>query len=252
MKKNLFVAILLPLLGCSHQLSAESIHEKNKPKIDQAAKVQHMDDTQTTPLQVVNHKYLLDVPLIRQNPELKYGCEVTSLAMVLQYAGVKTNKMELFTAIKKDPDPIQRSRSGDILRWGNPADGFVGDMTGRTAGYAVFDKPMEVLVNRYLPGRAVNLTNRTFEEILQHIAKGFPVVVWTTGDFRLPDRPESWLHGNQTITTPLDLHAVVLVGYDEQNIYINDPLSGKKQNPVNKQQFIASWKALQSRAISYQ
>lgn len=254
-------AALLPFLGIYHQLS-DTHHFNNNPDSIIATEMTSLTET----VQIKNHlsfennpddyemttgKYLLDVPLVRQNPELKYGCEVTSLSMMLQYAGVNTNKIKLFHEIKKDQDPIHRSPSGDILHWGNPADGFVGDMTGKQAGYAVFDKPMEELVNRYLPNRAVNLTNHGFDEVLQHVAYGYPVVVWTTGDYRLPDRPESWLHGNQTITSPLDLHAVVLVGFDDQYVYINDPLSGRKQHPVNKQQFIESWKALQSRAISY-
>lgn len=257
-----FVFILLLLLECSQPFSANAKElnlnnefEQNK-LINEILQIQLINDhaplSKENGVETIANKSMLNVPLIRQNPELRYGCEVTSLTMMLQYAGVNTNKMELFMAIKKDADPIQRARNGDIIRWGNPADGFVGDMTGKRAGYAVFDKPMAELVNRYLPGRAVNLTNRSFEEVLQHVSKGYPVVVWTTGDFRLPDRPESWLHGNETITSPLDLHAVVLVGFDEQNVYLNDPLSGRKQYPVNKHQFIGSWKALQSRAISYQ
>ncbi|PGV48853.1 peptidase C39 [Bacillus sp. AFS037270] len=194
---------------------------------------------------------LLNVVLIKQNPELRYGCEVTSLAMVLNYAGVKTDKMDLYRRIQKDPDPLIKSASGNILRWGNPADGFVGDMTGRRAGYAVFDRPMVALINQKLPGRAVNLTNLPFDRVLAHVSSGYPVVVWTTGDYRLPDRWESWYHGKQFIKTPLDLHAVVLVGYDPNYVFLNDPLSGRKQVRVNKEQFIRSWKALQSRAVSY-
>ena len=194
---------------------------------------------------------LLNVVLIKQNPELRYGCEVTSLAMVLNYAGVKTDKMDLYRRIQKDPDPLIKSESGNILRWGNPADGFVGDMTGRRAGYAVFDRPMVALINQKLPGRAVNLTNLPFDRVLAHVSSGYPVVVWTTGDYRLPDRWESWYHGKQFIKTPLDLHAVVLVGYDSNYVFLNDPLSGRKQVRVNKEQFIRSWKALQSRAVSY-
>ncbi|WP_084362148.1 C39 family peptidase [Robertmurraya korlensis] len=194
---------------------------------------------------------MLDVPLIKQNPELRYGCEVTSLAMMLQFAGVQTNKMDLYNKIKKDNDPIVK-QNGDIIRWGDPDEGFVGDMTGRSAGYAVFDGPIINLINAYLPGKAVNLTNKSFSEIEAHVAKGFPVVVWTTGDYRLPDRPESWMHGNKKIITPLDLHAVVLVGFDQSFVYLNDPLSGRKQVKVNKQQFLQSWHALKNRAVSYQ
>lgn len=273
MKKIQFFAAIIPLLGCSHvqpepqstfssenktqqiqnttdtQMS-EYIKVQNPPKKDKPVEVN--SSKKDKPVEVISQIKMMDVPLIKQNPELKYGCEVTSLTMVLNYAGVKVNKMELYRKVKKDGDPIRRSSSGDILHWGNPHEGFVGDMTGRNAGYAVFDKPIERLVNEYLPGRAVNLTNQPFDKVIEHVSKGYPVVVWTTGDYRLPDRWESWHHGSQIIKTPLDLHAVVLVGYDKQFVYLNDPLSGRRKVKVNKQQFIDSWKALKSRAVSYQ
>ncbi|MGG4408571.1 C39 family peptidase [Niallia taxi] len=192
----------------------------------------------------------LNVPLIKQNPDLKYGCEVTSLTMVLQYAGVKVTKMDLYKKVAKDSDPLVK-KNGDIISWGDPAVGFVGDMTGRRSGYAVFDQPIEDLVNHYLPERAVNLTNLSFSAVEKHVSDGFPVVVWTTGDYRLPDRWESWEHKGRTIKTPLDLHAVVLVGFDKNYVYLNDPLSGRKNVKVNKARFIKSWAALKNRAVSY-
>lgn len=267
MKAWHFIGILLPLLGCSHGSPAENemqtletkapsmIADRQKPiqKLEtQKQSKEKLPIKQETKQQAKpKNKVMLNVPLIRQNPELKYGCEVTSLAMMLNYSGAGTNKMKLFQEIKKDPDPLKRSPKGDILSWGNPAEGFVGDMTGRYAGYAVFDKPMMDLINHYLPGRGYNLTGKNFEEVLAHVSAGYPVVVWTTGDYKLPDRWESWTHGNQVIKTPLDLHAVVLVGYEGNTVYINDPLSGRKQVPVNKQRFIGTWKAMQSRAVSY-
>lgn len=265
LKRLYFLVILLPLFGFS---STEADEQTNNDSQTHIKSIQILidqviyrpngynnpiiDKRRTTPISTTKKDSAkLNVVLIKQNPELKYGCEVTSLAMVLNYAGVKTNKMVLYKLIKKDPDPLIRSRRGDILRWGNPNHGFVGDMTGNHAGYAVFDQPMIHLINKYLPGRAVNLTNRPFEMVLKHISDGYPVVVWTTGDFRLPDRWESWYHGKQLIKTPLDLHAVVLVGYDSQYVYLNDPLVGRKQFQVGKQQFIASWKALNCMAVSY-
>ncbi|MEY2191406.1 C39 family peptidase [Neobacillus sp. BF23-41] len=280
MKKLCLLASILPMLGCSHfnadtHSSTESkqplstisvkensqstssvdfenkrftIKELNQQVIYGKNEANKSDSVSTTPKK---NSAMLNVVLIKQNPELRYGCEVTSLAMVLNFAGVKTSKMDLYRSIRKDVDPLIRSPKGDIVRWGNPAYGFVGDMTGRRAGYAVFDQPMIALINQKLPGRAINLTNMPFERVLEHVSAGYPVVVWTTGDYRLPDRWEGWYHGKQYIKTPLDLHAVVLVGYDTNYIYLNDPLSGKKQVRVGKQQFISSWKALKSRAVSY-
>jgi uncharacterized protein YvpB len=262
MKTWHFIGILLPLLGCSHGSPAENEAQMQKtlnepiisnenPEPIQDMAVPNPIQNQEKQRQQQKSKALMNVPLIKQNPELKYGCEVTSLAMMLKYAGADTDKMKLFNEIKKDNDPLKRSANGDILSWGNPAEGFVGDMTGKQAGYAVFDKPMIDLINRYLPGRAVNLTGKDFSEVLEHVSSGYPAVVWTTGDYRLPDRWESWTHGNEVIKTPLDLHAVVLVGFNETTVYLNDPLSGQKQVPVNKTHFIETWKAMQSRAVSY-
>jgi uncharacterized protein YvpB len=266
MKKVHIFAVMIPLLGCSHTQSVES-STPNKVTYEQTQQqpVQIISDKpindyilqqnhtiKDKPVATISQTKMINVPLINQNPELRYGCEVTSLAMVLNYAGVKVSKMELYKKVKKDQDPIKRSSTGDILQWGNPHEGFVGDMTGKNAGYAVFDQPITQLVNDYLPDRAVNLTNQSFDKVLQHVSKGYPVVVWTTGDYRLPDRWESWKHGNQVIKTPLDLHAVVLVGYDQQFVYLNDPLSGRKKVKVNKKQFIKSWHALKSRAVSYE
>ena len=283
MKSLCLLASLLTMIGCSHSntVSNENISQRkatinntstlsrnsqqetllvendsNSNSIKNLNKPPANGEVQKKANQIVStnprkQSTLLNVVLIKQNPELRYGCEVTSLAMVLNYAGVRTNKMDLYRSIKKDPDPLIKSSKGDILRWGNPADGFVGDMTGRRAGYAVFDGPMVSLINQKLPGRAVNLTNQPFDRVLAHVSAGYPVVVWTTGDYRLPDRWEGWYHRNQFIKTPLDLHAVVLVGYDTNYVYLNDPLSGRKQVRVNKEQFIRSWKALQSRAVSY-
>lgn len=268
LNKLCLIASILPLFGCStndtevltkHQNRTsylQTYEQVPKPEITKTLNMPQSEalNNNTISQETVIAKKdstMLDVVLIRQNPELRYGCEVTSLAMVLNYAGANTNKMELYQLIKKDQDPIRRAANGDIVSWGNPADGFVGDMTGKNAGYAVFDGPMIELINQKLPGRAVNLTNQPFDRVLEHVSAGFPVVVWTTGDYRLPDRWESWNHGQQVIKTPLDLHAVVLVGYDANFVYLNDPLSGRKQVKVEKERFIASWKALQSRAVSY-
>lgn len=247
---------LFILLGCSYEEKNEYISSREAAIVN--ISLQSIKPLEGTPTNKAvssevkqPEKIILDVPLIKQKPELKYGCEVTSLAMVLQYAGVHVNKMTLAKQIKKDVDPKVHNKRGDIISWGNPADGFVGDMTGKTSGYAVYDEPITELMEKYLPERAINLTGHSFDELLKYVTNKRPVVVWTTGDYRLPDRWESWKHGGQTIRTPLDLHAVVLVGFDKHFVYINDPLSGKKAHKVAKHQFIDSWIALRKRAVSY-
>jgi len=256
------------VIGCSerNQTSPE-ITVKNETKEDQTllvkqslqpkimkTEIEH-NTIQSSPPSIASGTkddiVLLDVPIIKQNPELKYGCEVTSLAMLLQYSGVKTNKMKLANELPKDNDPMKKTASGDITHWGNPDQGFVGDITGKSAGYAVYAGPLEKLMNQYLKNRTINLTRKSFDEVLEQIKKGKPVILWTTGDYKIPDRWESWKHGKEEINTPLDLHAVVLVGFDKEHLYINDPLTGKKALKTKKASFLKSWKALGQQALSY-
>ena len=51
----------------------------------------------------VEIKQPLKVPLIMQEPELMRGCEVTSLAMILQYNHINVDKMELSKNINHVP-----------------------------------------------------------------------------------------------------------------------------------------------------
>lgn len=246
------------LVGCSAKQSpsekqgssAVHKHEKVAKIVNQKLQKETSESLQPS-APSAKEKAILDVPLISQNPELKYGCEVTSLAMVLQHAGIQVNKIELANNIKKDNDPLIIGKGGDVIHWGNPKDGFVGDMTGKNKGYAVYVQPLQELMERYLPGRTVNLTGKSFDDVLSQIKIGKPVVVWTTGDYNVPKRWESWNHGSEQINATRDLHAVVLTGFEPGYVYVNDPLTVKKGNKVNQQTFIQSWNSLGKQALSY-
>jgi uncharacterized protein YvpB len=194
---------------------------------------------------------ILDAPIISQKPELLDGCEVSSLAMLLQYAGVNVDKMTLAKKVKKDTTPIVKDKKGDIKIWGNPHEGFVGDITGKRDGFAVYHKPLLELLEQYLPGRGVDLTGQPFEELLRSIDNKKPVVVWSTIDFKLPDSYEEWKNNGEEVKATFDEHAVLLVGYDHDSCYVNNPYTGKKNQQVKKEDFIKSWNSIGSQAISY-
>ncbi len=190
---------------------------------------------------------LSNVPLIQQLPELDRGCEVTSLAMLLQYAGVSVDKMQLASEIKKV------NFLDDGVR-GNPNEGFVGNIyTFSESGYGVYHEPLFQLAKKYLPNKAVDLTGKSIEEMYKSVKSGQPVVMITNATFAPLDEEEftTWETNSGDVSITYNEHCVVLVGYDKEFVYIRDPLSENLDVKVPRDRFEEAWMQMGSQAISY-
>ncbi|MDG5787720.1 C39 family peptidase [Evansella sp. AB-P1] len=195
-------------------------------------------------------KVLLDAPFINQLPELPRGCEVTSLAMLLQYYNVNTDKMALAEEIKKDKTPYE-VKNGEIY-FGDPYKGFVGDMYDlNNPGYGVYHKPIEQLAKEYLGEKVVNITGGTFDHVLAQVSKGRPVwIIINTWYQELPESEfETWITPNGELDITYRLHSVVVTGFDEKSIYFNDPLGENKNRKIDKKSFIDAWNQMGQQAI---
>lgn len=200
----------------------------------------------------IKDSVLIDAPIIKQLPELPRGCEVTSLAMLLQHAGVEVDKMTLAENIKKEPSTYRQENG--VIYFGHPNDGFVGDMYSfHNPGLGVYHKPIKELADQFLPGRMIDLTGSDFQELKIHLSDNRPVwVIINTTYSRLPEsRFQTW----QTPSGPVDItykeHSVLLTGYDAQYIYFNDPLTGEKNKKAPITEFEDSWVQMGSQAITY-
>jgi uncharacterized protein YvpB len=193
---------------------------------------------------------MLTAPLVKQNPELPSGCEITSLTMLLQYYGINKNKMDLVPEMKYDPTEAKTDNEGNIIYWGNPNSGFVGDITGNSPGFGIYHTALMELLHKYVP-TAVDLTGTTFETLEQQIALGIPVEVWTTVDYLDPVSWVEWDSPSGPIRTSFAEHAVLLVGYDQDDVYVNDPLSGQSNVQINKALFTNTWGTMGKQALSY-
>ncbi|NHM29996.1 hypothetical protein G8761_05100 [Bacillus sp. C11] len=198
-------------------------------------------------------KVVLSAPLIKQMPELPRGCEVTSLTMLLNFAGVKTNKMVLASAIKKDPTPYTY-RNGRYY-FGNPNFGFVGNMfTFSKPGFGVYNKPIAELAIRYLPGRIINLSGQSFNNVLDYVSAGHPVWVINTSWFNIVPSQywKTWYTPQGgAIRITMKEHSVLVTGYDSKYVYFNDPLDGQKNKKRPISQFVSGWKQYSSQAVSF-
>lgn len=165
-----------------------------------------------------------NVPIIGQYPELPRGCEVTSVAMLMNYVGINVDKMELAENIIKEPFVFEI----DNKKYnGNPHVGFVGDMYSTSnRGYGAYNEPIYQLMDSYKDGEAIDLTGADFSDLYYYISQNRPVVVIVNTTFDV--LPENQFETFHTTRGDIDItyreHSVLIVGYDEEYIFFNDPM----------------------------
>ncbi len=164
---------------------------------------------------------ILDVPALSQMPLLPSGCEVVAVAMMMSYAGFDVSPETLANEI-----PFEQT---------NPDAGYIGNPFLST-GWA-YPAAFENVLNKYLQSYN-NLTTATYQDIESQIRNSKPVVAWL-----------SPLHGFGNNGT--GLHAVTVTGYDEENMYFNDPWTGKKNEKMSKAEFSLLLSNQNGRALTY-
>ncbi len=180
-----------------------------------------------------------EAPIINKYPELLRGCEPAALAMFLSYyTGENIDKMTLANQIRKDETP--RTAVDGMYFFGNMHKGFVGSVEdGSVPGLGVYIEPIYDLASQYVDG-LYNITGSSFEEVLNFVGKGSPAIVITTTNFNVVSSSmiQQWMTASGYMEITFKEHSVLIVGYDEEYVYFNDPDIGK----LNKQT-IAAFKA---------
>ncbi len=137
---------------------------------------------------------------------------------------------------------------------GNPNEGFVGNIyTFSESGYGVYHGPLFQLAEKYLPNKAVDLTGKNIEEIYKSVKAGKPVVMITNATFAPLDEDEftTWETNSGDVSITYNEHCVVLIGYDQESVYIRDPLEDSLDVKVPRETFEQAWAQMGSQAISY-
>lgn len=199
---------------------------------------------------------MLDVPNILQFPRLPRGCEVTSLAILLNFAGIDVDKMTLAHQVRQNP--VEREVRNGVIYGGHPNYGFVGDMfNSANHGLGVYHAPIFELMQKYLPDASINLTGSEFNDLLVFINRGVPVWVITNATYNYlgPENFDTWVTPQGEIQITYWLHAVVISGYDENYIYFSNPLADRpgiaSRTRAPRHEFIAAWEQMGRQAISY-
>jgi uncharacterized protein YvpB len=136
--------------------------------------------------------------------------------MLFNYAGVSVSKT---TIARQMPYSVN-----------DPNQGYVGDPF-TFDGWTIYP-PALIELMRNGVGSAIDLTGASSEVLRNTLAQGHPVVCWVA------------IHG-------FTVHCIVLVGYNSESFFYNDPYTEEKDAELDNADFERVWGALGYRALSY-
>ena len=197
------------------------------------------------------------VALLYQTPELPNGCEVTSLAMLLAWAGHPIDKVEL----SNNYLPKQAFSTSNGVRHGpDPNEAYAGDPSSPNGWYC-FEGPILEAGNAWLSDQNSQFQTVSLSELTQELTQeelegylnaGIPLAVWVTLYYAAPQPPPSsfsWYLPDGTHYVPYsNLHCVVLAGWDGDDYKIANPMSGWQT--VSPSTFWNSFDAMGRRAVA--
>ncbi len=195
----------------------------------------------------------IDVPYISQTEEYPTGCELVSASMLLKFYGFDITAGELI-----DKGYIKQSEAeyeGDKVYLDDPDKAFIGNP--RTdSGYGCYAPALLDCLNKYLEDEyfdAVNLSGISLHDLcIEYIDFGEPVIVWASinmSDTEIIRNAWTIKDTGKSFDWIANEHCLVLVGYDDENYYFNDPQKGAVV-PYKKETAEKRYKELGSQAVT--
>ncbi len=182
------------------------------------------------------------------------GCEAVSATMVLRYYGYDVKVEDVVAAV---PSGAKKEQINGVWYGADPFKEFVGDprCTGSQGAYGCFAPPLVIGMQKFAGDRVKNISGCSLEELYGYVADGKPVVIWgASNDAVLRDGVDWYIideNGNLTGETFHEIvreHCMVLVGYDENNVILNNPNHGAYITQP-KSMFTSNWNKLYCQAI---
>ena len=169
-------------------------------------------------------KKIIEVPYIDQSVVYPTGCESVSATMLLQYLGYEISVDEFIR--KYVPCVAMEERDGQLYG-PDPREAFCGspydsDSFGCYAP-VIREALQKVVGDKY---KVVEETGTSMQDLItRYIDQDMPVVFWACIDMKKEIIGPQWklLDSGETFTWRSNEHCMLLVGYDDEGYYFNDP-----------------------------
>jgi len=169
---------------------------------------------------------LINVKPLCQYPNLPTGCESVAATMVLNYLGSEITPEEFAY------NWLSYSESfyylDGKLYGPNPNEVFAGNPFTNDS-YGCFSNVIINAINNHSSEyTAKSITNTTLEELCkEYIDNNKPLLIWATMSMKESYDGDSWYFEDGSLFTwTAGEHCLVLVGYNKDFYFFNDPLSG--------------------------
>ena len=171
---------------------------------------------------------ILQAPYIDQTRRWVYGCESISTVMLLQYLGMD---MDPDTFIDTCLPRGYSTGSGPDMVAPDPTYVYINEPRDRTGWGCYAPCIVQALHNAFAAcGKAgeyepVEETGKTAAQLCtEYIDAGMPVVFWATLNFEPSETVSRWtLPDGCPFVWKDHEHCLLLVGYDAENFWFNDP-----------------------------
>lgn len=167
----------------------------------------------------------IEVPYIDQSVKYPTGCESVSAVMLLQHLGYELTVDEFIETYLNKTAFVEKEGE---LYGGDPRKCFCGSPYDEDS-FGCYAPVICDALNRVFDGQQYEAADETgvpIAELLErYIDQGMPVVFWACINMREPIVGPCWklLDCGETFTWISNEHCMLLVGYDEEGYYFNDP-----------------------------
>lgn len=173
---------------------------------------------------MADEKVCIQAPYIDQSGAYPTGCESVSAVMLLQFLGVDITVDEFIEKYLEKQD--FEERDGELFG-PDPREYFCGSPYDEDS-FGCYAPVIAGAMKRVLGGTYTvkdESGTDTAELIRRYIDKGMPVVYWACINMREPVIGPQWklLDTGQIFTWVSNEHCMLLVGYDGEGYYFNDP-----------------------------
>lgn len=151
-----------------------------------------------------------DVPCFKQEHNL--SCEPSVAAMAAHFYGIQVSEGDILAALPRHE---------------NPHKGFRGNVDGSYGGvedYGVYAGPLQQVLTNL--GLRVEQFSGDLQEIRRLLLQGKVLIAWATFDLQVQVPQTVVLTDGETVTLVPYEHTFLIVGYNSDGFWVNDPYTG--------------------------